>query len=152
MGVGPRDRVIGCRVLGRSDGRTSVLLGGAVGLGPCLLLLRPSASLAASSTDDTSLNGHPLRPPDTASPQATLRSFQEPAREVVRRNRARQPPADVDRAIAKVLVTLNLSGLPAAERMDPGVERATLLLDILGRISLPPLAEKPHYSGSPKVE
>ena len=146
MEVGPGGCVIGYGVLGRSKGRISVLLGGAVGLGLCLLLLQPSVALAASSTDDTSLNDHPLRPADTASPQATLRSFEETAREVVRRHRARLSPADVDRAIAKVLDTLNLSGLPPAERVDQGVERATLLLDILGRIALPPLAEIPDVA------
>jgi MscS family membrane protein len=143
MEVGLRGVVIGCCVVERSKGRTLVLLSGWVALGLCLLLLLPSLPLAASSTDDTSLNGHPLRPSDTTSPQATLRSFQETAREVVRRHRGRLPPADVDRAIAKVLDTVNLSGLPPAERVDQGVELATLLLDILGRIALPPLAEIP---------
>lgn len=143
MEVGLRGVMIGCGVVGRSKGRTSVLLTGAIGLGLCLLLLLPWRTMAASSTDNTSPNGYPLRPSDTTSPRATLRSFQETAREVVRGHRARLPPAEVDRAIAKVLDTLNLSGLPPAERVDQGVELATLLLDILGRIALPPLAEIP---------
>lgn len=134
---------MGCGLNGRAKGRTLVRLSGWVALGLCLLLLLPSLALAASTTDDTSLNGYPLRPSDTTSPQATLRSFQETAREVVRRHRARLPPAAVDRAIAKVLGTLNLRGLPLAEWVDQGAERIALLLEIFGRIALPPLAEIP---------
>ena len=72
MEVGPGGCVIGYGVLGRSKARISVLLGGAVGLGLCLLLLQPSVALAASFTDDTSLNDHPLRPADEHRSAAPL--------------------------------------------------------------------------------
>jgi MscS family membrane protein len=143
MELGLRAVVIECGLNGHSKGRTSVLLSRWVALGLCLLLLLPSLVLAASSTDDTGLNGYLLRPTDTTSPRATLRSFQETSREMVRMHRARLPPADVDRAVAKVPETLDLSGLPPTERVDQGVEHAALLLAILGRIALPPLAEIP---------
>src|SRR5260370_1451530 len=84
----------------------SVPLAGWVALGVFLLLLLPALGLATSSRDDPGLDDHPLRPADPTSLGATLRSFQERVREVVRKHRARLPPAEVDRAISKVLDTL----------------------------------------------
>jgi hypothetical protein len=64
-------------------------------------------ALADPATNETSLDRHPLQPADTTSPQATMRSFQENAREVVRGIRDRLPPAEVDRAVAKMMATLS---------------------------------------------
>jgi MscS family membrane protein len=136
--------MIGCGLNGSSTGKTSGPLSGWGVLGVCLLLLLSSPAPAAPSPDDASLSGGQiLKPADTTSPQATLRSFQEWSREVVRRSRARLSPAEVDRAAAKALDTLDLSGFPPVERFDQGVESAALLLEILGRIALPPPAEIP---------
>jgi MscS family membrane protein len=108
-----------------------------------LVLLLLSQTMAASSTAEDDLDRFPLQPADTTSPQAALRSFLETEREMVRRHRDRLPPKVVDRAIAKALDTLDLSGLPPADRVDQGAERAALLGEILARIALPPLAEVP---------
>ncbi len=135
-----------CHIIRHVHGRTSVFLPRWATLGLCLLFLLFSAWPAAPATNETNLDRQPLQPADTSSPQATLRSFQEAAREVVRRHRAHLSPAEVDRAIAKVLNTLDLSGLPPAERVDQGMEHTALLLEILGRIALPPLAKIPDVA------
>ncbi len=133
----------GHRLTERSASRRSHALV-RVALVLCVLLVLWSAALAASPAAESNAEDlHPLRPADTTSPQATLQGFQEHMREVVRGWHARLPPADLDRVISKALDALDLSGLPPSERVDQGAERAIILLDILGRIELPPLAEIP---------
>ena len=88
-------------------------------------------------------DAYPLRPPDTASPRDTLASFQQDVRTAIRRFTAREAPAAVHRATVRVLRCLDLSGLPPANLVDQGWERALQLLEILERIELPPLEQIP---------
>ncbi len=86
---------------------------------------------------------YPLRPPNTASPRDTLQSFETSAAELVRRVKARASPAAIDDASARMLRCLDLSQLPAADRADRGAALGLLLLEILGRVELPPLEKIP---------
>ena len=96
---------------------------------------------AGPSFGQEELNSYPLRPPDTSSPRATLRSFQEHTREAIGRYQARDP--DVERALERALRTLDLSELPPAVQQDQGTLRSIFLLEILDRIELPPAEEIP---------
>jgi MscS family membrane protein len=119
-------------------GRVSVLIGVVV------MVIGGAAGLA--SAQEHALDPYPLRPPDTASPGATLQSFQVHTREVIRLYQARELGIAFDRARARALRTLDLSELPPAVREDQGKVRALLLLEILDRIELPPPEEIPDLS------
>ena len=118
-------------------------LRGVVGICLQLLMMTMAMTLAASPLDDASLDDNPLQPTDTSSPRATLESFQQTSQRMVQLHRDRRSPTVVDQAVAKVLDTLDLSAFPYLHRIDQGVERAALLLEVLARIALPPLGEIP---------
>ncbi len=122
-------------------------------LGLGLLVLETSLTAAP-------LVKHPLAPPDTSSPQATLRSFVDNV------NRAfplvmgsyeqywQEPglfPSTSVREQAKqggILLKgardcLNLSEIPPRLKRDAGLQRAYLLKEILDRIEVPPYDEIP---------
>ena len=127
-------------------------LGQIVLLGLALLVLQNSITAAP-------LVKYPLAPPDTSSPQATLRNFVEnakgyqlymesidqylkdpglfPSTEV--REQAKQSEILLDRAKD----CLNLSEIPPRLKRDTGLERAILLKEVLDRIEVPPYAEIP---------
>jgi MscS family membrane protein len=101
---------------------------------------------AASSDPTTAVSANPLRPPNTASPRDTLRSFQQNAHDTARRLLDRASPASVDRAALRTLSCLDLRALPPAEYIDQGWELAVLLMEVLDRIALPPIDEAPDLA------
>ena len=123
-------------------------------LGLALLLLQTSLTAAPSVK-------HPLTPPDTSSPRATLRSF------VDNSNKAHQLimgsynqvlkepglfPSSSSREQFKqgeiifyrTMTSLNLSEIPLRLKVDVGIVGTLKLKEILDRIELPPDAEIPN--------
>ncbi len=128
-------------------------LGQIVMLGLALLML--STSLTAAP-----LVKRPLAPPDTSSPQATLRSFVENVNEsyqilMTAYDQYLEEPGPFPSASvreqakqAKILFqrakgSLNLSEIPPRLEQDVGTEVALLLKEVLDRIEVPPYAEIP---------
>ncbi len=128
-------------------------LGQIVLLGIALLVLQTSLTAAP-------LVKRPLAPPDTSSPQATLRSFVDnfnrgfplliesyqqylkepglfPSTEV--REQVKQSEIFLNRAQD----CLNLSKIPSRLKRDTGFELIILLKEVFDRIELPPYAEIP---------
>ncbi len=123
-------------------------------LGLALLLLQTSLTAAP-------VVKNPLAPPDTSSPQATLRSFVDnvnQAHEILMaaheqsqqesgffysksvQNQVKQGTIIFGRAI----YCLNLSKVPLRLKQDTGIEGTLLLKEILDRIKLPPYSEIPN--------
>ena len=121
--------------------------------GLALLLLQTSLTAAP-------LVKHPLAPPDTSSPQATLSSFVENV------NRAhqllmdsydqfqqegglfpstsvRQQSKQAEILFQRAKDTLNLSEIPSRLKKSTAIEGTLLLKEILDRIEVPPYAEIP---------
>jgi MscS family membrane protein len=94
------------------------------------------------------LERHPLGPPDTRSPRATLKSFLRASFGAIRLwlSHGQATPryeAQKDRLAARAARTLDLSEVPPARR-DDTAERTTLLLtEVLSRVELPDWAEIP---------
>ncbi len=128
-------------------------LGQIVMLGLALLLLQNSLTAAP-------LVKRPLAPPDTSSPQATLRNLVENVNESHRtlmaaydqylkepgpfpspsvREKAKQAKILFERAKG----SLNLSEIPFRLEGDVGTEGTLLLKEVLDRIEVPPYAEIP---------
>ena len=122
-------------------------------LGLTLLLLQTSLTAVP-------LVKHPLAPPDTSSPQATLRSFVENIKESHRILMAAYdqymeepgpfPSTSVSEQAkqGKIFFTratgcLNLSEIPPRLKQDLGTEVTLLLKEVLDRIELPIYAEIP---------
>ncbi len=122
-------------------------------LGLALLVLQTSVTASP-------LVKRPLAPPDTSSPQATLRSFVENVNEAHRILMAAYdqyleepgpfPSTEVREQAkqAKILFgrakrCLNLSKIPRRLEQDVGVEGTMLLKEILDRIEVPPYSEIP---------
>ena len=122
-------------------------------LGLALLLLQTSLTAAP-------LVQLPLAPPDTSSPQATLRSFMENVNESHRIFMAAYdqylkepglfPSTSVNAQIKDVLITferakrcLNLSEIPPRLNYDTGVARTIMLKEVLDRIEVPTYPEIP---------
>jgi hypothetical protein len=70
-------------------------------IGVVVMVIGGAAGLAFAQEDP--LEAYPLRPPDTASPGATLQSFQVHTREVIRLYQARELGVAFDRARARAL-------------------------------------------------
>ena len=122
-------------------------------LGLTLLLLQTSMMAAP-------LVKHPLAPPDTSSPQATIKSFVENVNESHRILMAaydqylKEPGLFHSTAVreqfqqAIILFQraercLNLSEIPLRLKQDVAIERTLLLKEVLDRIEVPPYAEIP---------
>ena len=125
--------------------------------------LQRSYSLAVDTAE------HPLRPPDTSSPRATLSSFLEYVNrahrvlmEAHRRNTetpglATAEPIQhlgrhAEELFARGTYTLDLSQVPAVRREDVGYEGTILLKEILDRITLPPFERIPGSDPSEQEE
>ena len=90
-----------------------------------------------------------LQPIGTDSPRETLGSFLRLTREMedgLRTYKETQSRANADRVIQlgpQFRQLIDLSEIPRGSRRDVGVDILTFLLDIIGRIELPPLEEVP---------
>ena len=92
---------------------------------------------------------NPLRPPDTSSPRATIRSFVHLTKnleDAYAEYRIKSTRANGDRI--KQLVSyfsqlFDLSQVPVALRHEIGRDTALYLLDIIGRLELPPIDSIP---------
>ena len=130
--------------------RQLILLGLALLVLPTSLIAAPLASLVE----------RPLAPPDTSSPQATLRSFVENVNESHRilmagydqylKESGPFPSTSVSEQAkqAEILFKraercLNLSEIPLRLKQDAALEGTLLLKEVLDRIELPPYAEIP---------
>ena len=122
-------------------------------LGLALLLLQTSLSA-------TPLEKRPLAPPDTSSPQATLRSFVESVNQSHRTLMAAYdqylkeagpfPSTSVSEQVnqTKILFQraercLNLSQVPPRLKQEVAIEGVLMLKEILDRLEIPPYAEIP---------
>ena len=102
----------------------------------------------------------PLAPPDTSSPQATLRSFVEnisrahqilmESYEQYQQESKSFPSTSVGEKVQqgrsflqRAIGTLNLSEIPSSLKQDTGIESTVRLLEILERIEIPPYTEIP---------
>ncbi len=107
------------------------------------LMLVTWACLAFGQANDD--ESEPLRPPDVSSPQGTVQSFVEDAREAVERfAEVGYRDAEFARLRERVFRTLDLSQIPPVNRVDRGTELAAYLVEIFNRIDIPPLAEIPN--------
>ena len=106
-----------------------------------VLVVLGSASEVRAQADD--FEAYPLEPPNTSSPQDTLRSFLRYANEAIQHWRKEDSAAVVNHAGRRALRSLDLSDLPPAVRQELGVEKLLLLKEILDRVEIPPSAEIP---------
>jgi MscS family membrane protein len=112
---------------------------------------------------------NPLKPPDTSSPRATLKSFLDNANEAYRlvssahRDNKNTPGLFTSKTIRKqgqmadqlmqrAIYCLNLSKIPWALKRSTGYEGALFLKELLDRIELPPWeaipGPEPHETGA----
>ncbi len=122
-------------------------------LGLALLVLQTSVTAS-------SLVEKPLAPPDTSSPQATLRSFVENVNESHRILMAAYdqyleepgpfPSTEVREQAKQVVILferakrcLNLSDIPSRLQRDVAIEGTLLLKEVLDRIEVPPYDQIP---------
>jgi len=107
-----------------------------------------------------SIARNPLKPPDTSSPRATLKSFLDNTNSAYRLVMAahkenmgspglftsesiHQMERHADQLIQRAVYCLNLSEVPDALKRSWGIEGALFLKEIFDRIDLPPFAEIP---------
>lgn len=95
---------------------------------------------------DADLGSHRLRPPDTSSPQATLRSFLTDLEEAYR---IAQGPDTEDSQffLSRAVRCLDLSWVPAEFRSNTGIESALMLKEVFDRIEMPSLSDVPEEQG-----
>ncbi|VGO16644.1 Low conductance mechanosensitive channel YnaI [Pontiella desulfatans] len=120
---------------------------------------KPASTPGVLLTDED-LTQHPLKPPDTSSPRATLTSFMSNMNRSYHllmeaheenmaapgwippqsaRERARLAQVKLERAAA----CLNLSKIPLSLRQKASYENALRLKEIMDRVELPPLEDVP---------
>ncbi len=101
------------------------------------LALSPFPAVALDTGAD--FDPHPLRPADTSSPRATLRSFLSNATEAIERWRrsADIGKAGYIRALHRALQTLDFSATPDGNSRFVRIERGLFLKELLDRIELP---------------
>lgn len=112
---------------------------------PCALALAACFDPSGNATahDDP----HPLKPADTSSPQATLKTFLDDMNAVYRSFKAHGMSADAvarrrDSA-SRAVRTLNLEGVPPNVVDEVGKETAVLLMEVLDRIEIPVIEQVP---------
>lgn len=104
-----------------------------------VLLIPPGISGRAEES-------HPLKPADTSSPRATLKSFIDNMNDLYRLLKKKGEKDDSNRATIfkrRAIHCLDLSKIDPALLKDLGEKRAVLLTEILDRIELPPLETIP---------
>ena len=128
---------------------------GSQGLSLATAQTSASPNKASESRLLEDIDRNPLKPPDTSSPQATLKSFLENAFEAHRLVMAayqeslqtpgpfpaqsvRQMRRKADLVFDRALHCLDLSKVPEALKMSWGTEGVILLKEIFDRIALPP--------------
>ena len=87
---------------------------------------------------------HPLRPPDTTSPRATLQSFSDALNEVYAI--ASQPDAegtDSVQSLERAALCLDASAFPIEIRRNRAIEAALMLNEVLDRIDMPAMSTVP---------
>ncbi len=122
-------------------------------LGLALLVLQTSLTAAPKVK-------RPLAPPDTSSPQATLRSFVDnfnraypllmESVDQYRKDPGLLPSTEVSEQVKQTEILfkraedcLNLSEIPPRLKRDVGIEGTLLLKEVLDRIEVPPYSEIP---------
>jgi MscS family membrane protein len=87
----------------------------------------------------------PLAPPDTSSPRATLESFRANTETAFRgRYEGQDEMLPFERqALARAIACLDTSQLPPVRARRVAVESTLILIDLLGRVPIPPYAEVP---------
>ncbi|MGK7915004.1 MAG: mechanosensitive ion channel family protein [Prochloraceae cyanobacterium] len=124
-----------------------------------LVLLGLALVLLQTSITAASLVKNPLAPPDTSSPQATLKSFLENTssykqfRETIDQylkdpglfpsTSVREQAKDSAIFLKRAQDCLNLSEIPFLLKRDTGIEAIIMLKEVLDRIEIPPYAEIP---------
>jgi MscS family membrane protein len=117
------------------------------------LLLLPLGAAVAGETADPCAR-HPLVPPDTSSPRATLQSFLDTIPEFEQAFVAYRDAPSRERALkilrvgARAVRTLDLSAVPPAAAREMGGRAAVLLQEVLARIELPTPEEIPGVEAS----
>jgi len=100
------------------------------------------ADVEAQNTVDLE-DPHPLRPADTSSPRATLRTFLANAEEMIRAWRQdKMTPASL-RAYQRAADTLDFSATANGNSSAVRTERILLLKELLNRVEVPPDEEIP---------
>ena len=126
-----------------------------------LVLLALVLLLLQTSITAASLVENPLAPPDTSSPQATMRSFLDNTSkyklfmEVIDKylkdpgllpsTSIRQQAKDLKIFLNRAEDCLNLSEIPLRLKRDKGIEAIIMLKEVLDRIEIPPYAEIPDF-------
>jgi len=116
-------------------------------LAAALLLLLAFAP--AAQAQDADLDRHPLRPPNTSSPRATLTSFLTALNDAYAAAQRDEPVEVVLTSMGRAKRSLDLSRVPPRLAADVGAENAFLLKEVLDRIELPLPASIP---GTDEVE
>lgn len=101
---------------------------------------------AGSAQERAPASQHPLKPPDTSSPRATLGSFitdLEMAYSIAEDPELQGTTHHLRRAVR----TLDLSDIASQLRASSGVEAALMLKEVLDRLELPALEDVPLTTG-----
>ncbi len=104
-----------------------------------------SAPVAGAQAAKDNIDLHPLLPPDTSSPRATLRSFLTNANEAIddwRQTSGEMSPTGY-RALHRAVQTLDLGRTPDGDSRIVRIRRFFFLKELLDRIELPPDNEIP---------
>jgi len=100
-------------------------------------------SRALDSILSTIEDPYPLRATDTSSPRDTLRSFIRDYNQAIQAWHEDEPFAQIARPLSRAADTLDLSEVPAFERLSTTAIRMALLKEILDRVELPPFEQIP---------
>ncbi|MGD9150683.1 MAG: mechanosensitive ion channel family protein, partial [Desulfobacterales bacterium] len=106
----------------------------------CLVLLFCWQS-AGAITDP-----YPLRPPDTSSPRATMKTFMDSMNRVYQRHLVKDYSEAIRVHFRRAAGCLDLSKIAPSVLQDVGLETALLLKEIFDRIELPPFEKIPDQS------
>jgi MscS family membrane protein len=97
----------------------------------------------ASPQEVDTFDPNPLQTADTSSPRATLRSFLNNLGEVIEDRRRGQFSVKTGRAFLRAINVLDFSTTPNSDSWLVRTRRVLLLMELLGRIELPPEEEIP---------
>ena len=109
----------------------------------CYILIFYLTLLFFGQTSNAITDQYPLKPPDTSSPRATMKTFMDNMNRVYQRHLAKDYTEAINVHLHRAVRCLDLSEIAPGVVQNAGPESALLLKEVFDRIELPPYDKIP---------
>ncbi len=112
----------------------------------CYILIFYLTLLFFGQTSNAITEQYPLKPPDTSSPRATMKTFMDNMNRVYQQHLAKDYSESIRVYLRRAVGCFDLSQIAPNVVKDVGLETALLLKEVFDRIELPPYEKMPDQT------